>query len=52
MSAIMDTAANAHRQAAAMDNKASEAVAEAAVAVPRTPPKMNRRSSMPTWLTA
>ena len=50
MSAIMDTAANAHRQAAAMDSKATEVVAEAAVAVPRPPPKMNRRSSMPSWL--
>jgi nitrate/nitrite transport system permease protein len=50
MSAIMDTAANANRQAAAMNSKATEAVAEAAVAVPRPPPKMNRRSSMPSWL--
>ncbi|MEM4988701.1 nitrate ABC transporter permease [Collimonas sp. H4R21] len=50
MSAIMDTAANANRQAAAMDSKATEVVAEAAVAAPRPLPKMNRRSSMPSWL--
>jgi nitrate/nitrite transport system permease protein len=46
----MDTAANANRQAAAMDSKATEVVAEVVVAIPRPSPKMNRRSSMPSWL--
>jgi len=50
MSAIMDTAANANRQAAAMDNKVTEAAVETVAAVARPAPSMSRRSSMPPWL--
>lgn len=49
MSAIMDTAANANRQAATMDNNPAEAPAVAIA--PRPLSKTgNRRSSMPSWL--
>ncbi|AMO97432.1 nitrate ABC transporter, permease protein [Collimonas fungivorans] len=51
MSAIMDTAANANRQAATMDNKAAEAAADTVAIAPRPLPKTgSRRSSMPSWL--
>lgn len=51
MSAIMDTAANANRQAATMESATVEAVVDAAVVTPRPVLKMtNRRSSMPSWL--
>ena len=49
MSAIMDTAANANRQAATMDNNPAEAPAVTIAPLP-LPKTGNRRSSMPSWL--
>jgi nitrate/nitrite transport system permease protein len=54
MSAIMDTAANANRQAATIDSATAGVAAEAAIVTPLTPRPVlkiaNRRSSMPSWL--
>ena len=50
MSAIMDTAANANRQAATMDNNTADTAAETVAIAPRPLPKTGRRSSMPHWL--
>jgi nitrate/nitrite transport system permease protein len=54
MSAIMDTAANANRQAVTIDSATAGVAAEAAIVTPLTPRPVlkiaNRRSSMPSWL--